>query len=104
MGIFSRNSGEEKPAFFSRENLQSLGILVLIVLAFRWTVGAPYHVPTPSMEPTIKVGDRLVANHLAYQFRIPFTDIIPFQWSFPEVGEVIVFDLSLIHIPSPRDS
>ena len=60
---------------FSYENLKSLAILCTIIFAIRWSVASPYHVPTSSMEPTIKVGDRLLAWKLAFDLKIPFTDI-----------------------------
>ena len=64
---------KEKPGMFSFENLKSLGILIVAVLAIRWSIASPYYVPTSSMEPTIKVGDRLLAWKLAYNLKIPFT-------------------------------
>ncbi len=80
---------EEK--FFSISNFRSLTVLILAVLAFRWSVASPYHVPTASMEPTIKVGDRLIANKLAYELRIPFTDVALMKWGTPGRGDIIVF-------------
>jgi signal peptidase I len=80
-----------KPGFFSIENIRSLGVLVIIVFAIRWSVASPYHVPTASMEPTIKVGDRLLANKLAYGLKVPFTDIELMNWGKPKAGDIIVF-------------
>ena len=48
--------------------------MVMLALCIRSSVVAPYEVPTASMEPTIKVGDRIVANKLAYGLRVPFLD------------------------------
>ncbi len=81
----------KKPGFFSPENLKSLFFLVLLVLCFRWSIASPYHVPTASMEPTIKVGDRLLAFKLSYGFKIPFTDYSLIEWSKPHRGDIIVF-------------
>ena len=78
-------------SFFSFENIKSLAILILIVFAIRWSIISPYKVPTSSMEPTIKVGDRLMANKLAFKFTIPFTRWVLAQWSTPQRGDVIVF-------------
>ena len=84
---------EKKPAppFFSYENFKSLAILFLIVFVIRSVVASPYKVPTPSMEPTIKVGDRLLANKLAYNLKVPFTNIPIITWSSPKRGDIIVF-------------
>ncbi len=86
-----KTTTKEQPGFFSYENLRSLFVLVLIILAIRWSVASPYHVPTPSMEPTIKVGDRLLAFKLAYNLKIPFTDYVVFEWAQVKRGDIIVF-------------
>jgi len=87
----ANNSPAPKPGFFSIDNLRSLGTLLAVILALRWSVASPYHVPTASMEPTIKVGDRLLAFKLAYNFKVPFTDITLGHWGKPQRGDIIVF-------------
>lgn len=85
---------EEKvvnPGFFSFENFRSLGILLVLIFAFRWSVLSPYHVPTASMEPTIKVGDRLLAYKLSYNLKIPFTETVIAEWGTPTRADIIVF-------------
>ncbi len=81
----------QKPGFFSFDNLKQLGILIIAIFALRWSVASPYHVPTASMEPTIKVGDRLLAWKLAYDLKIPFTDTTITSWGTPQRGDIIVF-------------
>ncbi len=66
-----------------------LGVLLLVtgcrVALADWMV-----VPTGSMEPTVRVGDRLLVNHLAYGPRLPFTNTaIPIGQ--PQRGDVVVF-------------
>lgn len=84
-------SAKEQPSFFSAEYLRSLATLVFFIFAFRSSVLAPYEVPTASMEPTIKVGDRILANKLAYGLKIPFTDIELLHWTDIKRGDIIVF-------------
>lgn len=93
MSFFSFKKKEKKadPAFFSEENLKSLGILIIAILAIRWSIASPYHVPTASMEPTIKVGDRLLGWKLPYGFKIPFTDRYLIEWASIKRGDIIVF-------------
>ncbi|MEZ4741459.1 MAG: signal peptidase I [Bdellovibrionota bacterium] len=86
---------KSNPGFFSYENLKSLFIIILAILALRWSVASPYHVPTASMEPTIKVGDRLLAFKLAYNLKIPFTDIVVASWGDVQRGDIIVFKYPL---------
>lgn len=59
-----------------------LPVAVAIALAFliQAAVAKPYEIPTPSMVPTIKEGDRVIANRLIYKFR----DI--------ERGDIVVFN------------
>lgn len=65
--------------------------LVVALLALRWTVVEPYVVPTGSMEPTLKTGDRLYALKCAYDVRFPFTDFILFRVRDVKRGDVILF-------------
>lgn len=65
--------------------------LVVALLALRWTIVEPYVVPTGSMEPTLKKGDRLYALKCAYDVRVPFTDITLFRTGKLERGDVILF-------------
>ncbi len=81
----------EKPGFFSTDNLKSMGLLILVILALRSSVASPYHVPTASMEPTIKVGDRLLAFKMAYEVKVPFTNITIASFGTPKRGDIIVF-------------
>lgn len=76
---------EEKPRrSFLNMLIRDVGIplLVAVVLVFGGlaAVAKPYKIPTGSMEPTIQVNDRILANRLVYRFK----DI--------ERGDVIVFD------------
>jgi signal peptidase I len=87
----SKQQEKSKPSFFSVENFKSLSILVLVIFAIRWSVASPYYVPTASMEPTIKVGDRLLAWKLSYNLKVPFTDYALLEWSKPQKGDIIVF-------------
>lgn len=77
--------------FFSFESIRSFAVLILVVFAIRSSIASPYHVPTASMEPTIKVGDRLLAWKLAYNLKVPFTDIVLWEWARPKKGDIIVF-------------
>jgi signal peptidase I len=82
---------KQKPGFWSPENLRQLAVFLVLILAFRWSVASPYHVPTASMEPTIKVGDRLLAYKLAYDLKVPFLDYTLAKWGDPKRGDIIVF-------------
>ena len=65
--------------------------LIIGLLALRWTIVEPYVVPTGSMEPTLKTGDRLYALKCAYDIRIPFTDITMIKLGDVKRGDIILF-------------
>lgn len=52
----------------------------LLAMAFRASVAQAFEIPTPSMEPTIMVHDRIMAEKLTPRF------------GAPEVGDVVVID------------
>ena len=67
-------------------------LFILLMSVFRSAVADWYSVPTGSMQPTIKEGDRIVVNKMAYDLRVPFTDISILATAEPSRGEVVVFE------------
>ena len=74
-----------------KEN-KSILIFVLLMVCFRSALADWNTVPTGSMNPTIIEGDRVWVNKLAYDIRIPFTDISLMRISNPERGDIVTFD------------
>ncbi|WP_064612661.1 signal peptidase I [Streptobacillus moniliformis] len=57
----------------------SMYIIILVLIIQGYYLGN-YAIPTGSMEPTIKVGDRIFANNVSYRFKSPqIGDIISFK-------------------------
>lgn len=94
---------------FSKENavawLKSIIIAVALALLIRWPVAEPFKIPSGSMIPTLKIGDRLFVNKFVYgvrfplnRCRIPFTSMRInyankrlFRWKDPQRWDVVVF-------------
>ncbi len=74
-----------------RDLVRTLALVGVVVLFLRAIVASPYWVPTSSMEPTIKVGDRLLGFKLAYGLRLPFMGGPLLTWSSPARGEIVIF-------------
>ena len=70
----------------------SFCLIGFVIFASKSIFFGNFTVPTPSMVPTIQVGDKLVANLVLYNLRVPFTKKIIFNFSKPQRGEIIVFD------------
>lgn len=66
-------------------------ILLLMLCAFRSAIADWNDVPTGSMKPTILEGDRVIVNKLAYDLKIPFTNVKLLKWGNPERGDIVVF-------------
>ena len=64
---------------------------VIIALFIRHFFIQPFKIPTSSMEPTLKPGDRIFVNKLSYGPRIPFTYYRLPAMEKPERGDIIVF-------------
>jgi len=76
---------------FLKQNAQLI-LMIAALVALRWSVVEPYVVPTGSMEPTLKTGDRLYALKCAYDLRIPMTNKILFRTGQVKRGDVILFE------------
>lgn len=71
---------------------KSFFIFILLMSVFRSAVADWYSVPTGSMQPTIKIGDRVVVDKMAYNLRLPFTKLNLASLNTPARGDIIVFD------------
>ena len=83
--------GDEKPSRFKwKLYLADLAALAVLLLG-RASFADHYHVPSGSMEPTLRIKDHLAVDKRAYGLRVPFTH----TWlteSEPRRGDVVVFD------------
>ena len=69
---------------FWRELPILLGVAIIVAIVVRTFVLQTFYIPSPSMEHTLNVNDRVLVNKLVYDFRSPHR------------GEVVVFE-------APRD-
>lgn len=71
---------------------KSLLLFVFLLVVFRGAVADWHPVPTGSMKPTILEGDVVLQNKLAYDLKIPFTDIKIANLGEPERGDIVVIN------------
>lgn len=62
------------------ENIRMLTLSLLLAIVIRMFIAEPRYIPSDSMVPTLKVGDRLVIEKVSYRFHSP------------EPGDIIVFE------------
>jgi len=74
-----------------RENRQFLALLCCIVF-FKSAIADLSSISGASMQPTLLDGDKVWVNKLAYDVKIPFTEISLAELSDPERGDVVIID------------
>ena len=73
-----------------KSEARPLLIVLLLLAVTRTSFANHYNVPSGSMEPTLQVGDRVVADMSAYGLRVPYTDIEVVPRGTPQRGEIVL--------------
>lgn len=71
---------------------RSFLIFIFLMVGFRTAIADWNVVPTGSMKPTIIEGDRIAVNKLAYDLRIPFTEISLYHIADPKRNDIVIFN------------
>lgn len=61
------------------------------MILFRSALADYYLVPSSSMYPTLLEGDRVICDRLAYDVKLPFTDVVLKHLADPQRGDVVTF-------------
>lgn len=85
---------------FSRFLARNKGLIafMLCMVAFRSAVADWNVVPTGSMQPTIRIGDRILVDKLAYDIRLPLTHVSLRHLADPKRGDIVVLDSQAAHL------
>lgn len=72
---------------------QNRGFLIFLLLFgfFRTAMADWNPIPSGSMRPTLLEGDVVLVNRLAYDFKLPLTDISVAKLGEPQRGDVVTF-------------
>jgi signal peptidase I len=79
-----------------RDNKGLVAFIFLMVL-FRSAVADWNVVPSGSMLPTIREGDRILVDKMAYDLRIPLTHVAIAHLHDPQRGDIVTIDSSAAH-------
>lgn len=83
------------PEGFFRKLVSQYGGVAMaatLVLCARGSLADHYYVPSESMLPTVKIGDRIIVNKSAFGLRLPATSIYVLEFEDPARGDVVVLD------------
>lgn len=76
------------------EQVSTLLLAIVIAFTIRTFIIEPFRIPSPSMLPTLLIGDHLFVNKFAFGARVPFTEIRLPGFREPERGDVVVFSVA----------
>jgi signal peptidase I len=65
-------------------------LIIFVAIPVKSAIADLNWVPTGSMNPTIREGDLLFVNKIAYGLRIPLTMHRISQWSNPQPGDIVI--------------
>jgi len=65
--------------------------VLFVVFILRSFIVEPFQIPSPSMVPTLKVGDFILVNKFTYGIRLPVIRTKVFDINQPKRGDVMVF-------------
>ena len=74
-----------------REYVESISVAVAVALLLRAFAVEAFKIPSPSMVPTLQVGDHIFVNKSAYGPEIPWVGKRLFESLPPKYGDVVVF-------------
>ncbi len=83
----SRHSSKAKV----QEFIEAIIIAILIAVVVRTLIVQAYKIPSPSMVPTLLVGDHLLVNKFIYGVKIPLLRRTIVPVTDPKRGDIIVF-------------
>ena len=86
-----------------KDYVRALVIALFIGLLVRQFVIEPFRIPTGSMIPTLKIGDKILVTKFTYGLNIPFTNVKIFDFNKPDRWDVVVFTTSNIRDSSSID-
>lgn len=66
-------------------------IFLLCMVLMRSAFADWYRVPSSSMYPNLLEGDTVIANRIAYDLKLPFTDVVVHKFDDPKRGDIVTF-------------
>lgn len=85
------SGGAPRAAPIVVETAASFFPVILVVFLLRSFLFEPFKIPTPSMVPSLLVGDHILVNKYSYGVRLPVLNKKIFDVGLPTRGDVMVF-------------
>lgn len=76
-----RSKRTKEESFLLKDIVEAVLIAVILAVLIRMFVIQPFYIPSSSMEPTLKPGDRIIVNKFIYRFKeIQRGDVMVFKY------------------------
>jgi signal peptidase I len=90
--VIDEQTDNKQRSSFWKELPILLGVAILVAVLVRAFVLQTFYIPSPSMENTLQINDRVLVNKLVYDFRSPHRGEVvvfkaPTEWSGNPEGE-----------------
>jgi len=71
--------------------VKPLCVAIMLAMLIRAFIAQPFKIPSTSMFPTLKIGDRIFVNKFLYGAKIPFSKMRTPMIRQPKRGDIVVF-------------
>jgi signal peptidase I len=78
-------------SYWWHEWIKPILIAAILAMFIRTFIVQPFKIPSSSMFPTLKPGDRIFVSKFLYGAQVPFTDISLPEVRSPQLGDIVVF-------------
>lgn len=77
--------------YWREEWVKPLAVAIILAMLIRIFIVQPFKIPSTSMLPTLKIGDKIFVNKFLYGAKIPFINKKLPKIRDPKAGDIIVF-------------
>lgn len=75
-----------------RENIEAIGVAIILALFIRTFVVQAFKIPSGSMKETLQIGDHILVNKFIYGVKLPYLQFTVIPLKDPKRGDIVVFE------------
>ena len=75
-----------------RENIEAIGVAIILALFIRTFIVQAFKIPSGSMKETLQIGDHILVNKFIYGIKLPYLQSTLIPIKNPSTGDIVVFE------------
>ena len=75
-----------------RENIEAIGVAIILALFIRTFIVQAFKIPSGSMKETLQIGDHILVNKFIYGVKLPYLQYTLIPLKNPQRGDIVVFE------------